>query len=258
MRCARICFLSVVVIAALFGRTVRAGGGEPHRGKASKEARKGLPVKEIEGVIREYLLRNPEVVEDALRRLQEKRQRAKAAATKRVIARRARDLFRDPESPVGGNPDGDVTLVEFFDYRCVHCRRIAPMMSKAEQGDPNLRIVYKEFPILGPGSSLASRAALASRRQGKYLVFHKALMRTKNPFTEEGILRTAAFVGIDTARLRKDMEAPDVLRTIRRNYALARALGIGGTPAFVVGDELIPGAVELETLRALIARSRSK
>ncbi len=124
-------------------------GGEPHRGKASKEARKGLPVKEIEGVIREYLLRNPEVVEDALRRLQEKRQRAKAAATKRVIARRARDLFRDPESPVGGNPDGDVTLVEFFDYRCVHCRRIAPMMSKAEQGDPNLRIVYKEFPHSG-------------------------------------------------------------------------------------------------------------
>ena len=178
-------------MAPLFGGGVRGGGGEPHRGKASKEARKGLPVKEIEGVIREYLLRNPEVVEDALRRLQEKRQRAKAAATKRVIARRARDLFRDPESPVGGNPDGDVTLVEFFDYRCVHCRRIAPMMSKAEQGDPNLRIVYKEFPILGPGSSLASRAALASRRQGKYLVFHKALMRTKNPFTEEGILRTA-------------------------------------------------------------------
>ena len=132
------------------------------------------------------------------------------------------------------------------------------MMIEAEQGDPNLRIVYKEFPILGPESSLASRAALASRRQGKYLVFHKALMRTKNPFTEEGILRTAASVGIDTARLRKDMEAPGAFRAIRRNYALARALGIDGTPAFVVGDELIPGAVDLEALKALIARSRSR
>ncbi len=258
MRYARICFISVAVIAALFSRTVRAGGGEPFRGKTLKEVRKGLPVKEIEGVIREYLLRNPEVVEEALRRLREKRRRAKAAAVKRVIARRARDLFRDPESPVGGNPDGDVTLVEFFDYRCVHCRRIAPMMIEAEQGDPNLRIVYKEFPILGPESSLASRAALASRRQGKYLVFHKALMRTKNPFTEEGILRTAASVGIDTARLRKDMEAPGAFRAIRRNYALARALGIDGTPAFVVGDELIPGAGDLEALKALIARSRSR
>ena len=234
------------------------GTGMLARAEEDRSQSKTRSVREIEEIVRDYLLRNPEVVENALRALQRKRREARADAVRRVIAVRSQELFHDPGSPVGGNPKGDVTLVEFFDYRCGHCRRTTGILKAIQERDPKLRVVYKEFPILGPGSLLAAKAALASRRQGKYLPFHKVLMKHTGPFSEEGILKAAESAGLDAERLKRDMEGPGIRTILERNRRLAGALGIDGTPSFVVGDELIPGAVGPEKFRDIIALARSR
>ena len=232
--------------------------GMQARAEEDRSQSKPRSVREIEGIVRDYLLRNPEVVEDALRALHRKRQETRAEAARRVIAERSQELFHDTGSPVGGNPKGDVTLVEFFDYRCGHCRRVTGTLKAIQERDPKLRVVYKEFPILGPGSVLAAKAALASRSQGKYLPFHNVLMKHAGPFSEEGILKAAESVGLDAERLKRDMEDPDIRTILERNRRLADALGITGTPVFVIGDELIPGAVGPEKFRELIALARTR
>jgi protein-disulfide isomerase len=165
-------------------------------------------------------------------------------------------LLRDPASPVGGNPQGDVTLVEFSDYNCPYCRRVAPVLAEAEAADPMLRIVYKEIPILGPDSVYAAKAALAADRQGKYMAFHRALMSAKGVAAEGLILAIAAKLGLDVARLKADVEDPAIQAAIDRNLALSRALRITGTPSFVVGSEIARGAIDLEAMQALIREAR--
>ena len=206
--------------------------------------------------VREYLLKNPEVIMEALQILQERQRAAEAEGLKRTIAERSDEILNDPAAPVGGNPAGDVTLVEFFDYNCPYCRRVAPTMAELEEADPDLRVVYKEFPILGPGSQFAARAALASRKQGKYVPFHNALMQASEQVTEETVMEIARTVGLDPEQLRADMQDPSIQAAIARNLQLADALGIDGTPSFVIGDRLVPGAVELSTLQGLVARAR--
>jgi protein-disulfide isomerase len=205
---------------------------------------------------REYLLRNPEVIMEALGILKERQRAAEAEGLKRTIAERGEEILNDPAAPVGGNPAGDVTLVEFFDYNCPYCRKVAPTVVELEQADPDLRLVYKEFPILGPGSQFAARAALASRRQGKYVPFHNALMQATEQVTGETVMEIAREVGLDTERLEQDMQDPAIQEAIGRNLQLANALGITGTPSFVIGQEVVPGAVDLRTLQGLIARTR--
>ena len=212
----------------------------------------------IERIIRDYLLRNPEVIREALQALENKQRAAEAERVKGVIAQRREEILRDPDSPVGGNPDGDATVVEFFDYRCGYCRAVAPTLATVAGEDPKLRIVYKEFPILGPPSLLAARAALASRGQGKYLAFHRALMGAEGDFTEARLLEVAASVGLDPTRLRKDMQDPKILATIQRNYALARSLGINATPSFVIGNEFVVGELNVLALKLRIAQARSR
>ncbi|HSE78157.1 MAG TPA: DsbA family protein [Alphaproteobacteria bacterium] len=213
-------------------------------------------VERIEQVIREYLLRNPEVIIEAVQGL-ERRQRADAQKQAQAqIAQRKDDLLNDPDSPVAGNPNGDVTLVEFFDYRCPYCKQVAPAIFQLIKEDKKLRLVLKEFPILGPESVAAARAALAARLQGKYLEMHHALMRMRGNFSLEAILKAAEESGIDGARLRIDMESDGVKKQIEKTYELGRALSINGTPAFVIGDRIIPGAVDIETLKTLIRQAR--
>src|SRR4029453_16210905 len=144
---------------------------------------------------------------------------------------------------------GDVTLVEFFDYNCPYCRKGAPPIVELEQSDRDLRLVYKEFPILGPGSQFAARAALASRKQRKYVRFHNALMQAKQQGTEETVIEIAHAVGLDTKRLKQDMQDPAIQDAITRNLQLANALGITGTPSFVIGERMVLGAVDLRTLQ---------
>jgi protein-disulfide isomerase len=206
--------------------------------------------------VRDYLLEHPEVIMEALQVLQERQRAAEAEQLRGTIEAHREELLNDPASPVGGNPEGDVTLVEFFDYNCAYCRSVAPIVAEIERTDPALRLVFREFPILGEGSEFAARAALAARKQGKYASLHHALMQAKERLTEEQVLETARSVGLDTERLQADMADPAIRAAIERNLALAGALGITGTPSFLIGNTLVPGAVDLGTLQGLVARAR--
>ncbi|SOD98063.1 DsbA family protein [Caenispirillum bisanense] len=211
---------------------------------------------QVRDIVRQYLIENPEVLVEAMQALEAKQQAAAEQAQQDALKTHAEQIFRDPGSPVFGNPDGDVTLVEFFDYQCGYCKAVHPSVLKAIGEDKGLRVVMKEFPILGPASVYASRAALASREQGKYEALHNALMSHDGKLDEATVDRIAGKVGLDMEKLKKDMAAPAVDDQIGVTMALARALGIRGTPAFVVGDTLLPGAVPLERLKQEIAKAR--
>jgi protein-disulfide isomerase len=226
--------------------------------QAAPMSSEAAEVDQFERRVREYLLRNPEVIMEALGILKERQRAAEAEGLKRTIAERSDEIRNDPAAPVGGNPAGDVTLVEFFDYNCPYCRKVAPTMVELEQSDRDLRLVYKEFPILGPGSQFAARAALASRKQRKYVPFHNALMQANQQVTEETVMDIARAIGLDTKRLEQDMQDPAIQDAIARNLQLANALGITGTPSFVIGDRMVPGAVDLRTLQGLIAEVRQQ
>jgi protein-disulfide isomerase len=212
---------------------------------------------EFEQRIRTYLIEHPEVLEEALNRLEAKQGEQAAAAGRAVLKDRAAEVFQDPASPVSGNPKGDVTLVEFFDYNCPYCRAMVSSLAQAEAADPRLRIVYKEFPILGAGSVFAAKAALAANKQGKYVAFHRALYQLRGPVDETKVLEVAANVGIDIQRMKADMQDAAIEGAIEKNVKLAEALRITGTPGFVVGDQISTGATDFDGLQALIAKGRS-
>ena len=224
--------------------------------RAEPAAAADLTVEQIEKIVREYLLREPKVVFDALQELQRQEAEATAARQTAAIAANQKKLLDDPLTPVGGNPDGDVTVVEFFDYRCTYCRRVVSSLRELLDEDDGLRVVFKDMPVLGPDSVRAARAALASRKQDGYVPFHFALMASDD-LSPAGIRATAKGVGLDPDRLEADMEAPEVSAVLEANYALAHELGIEGTPAFVIGDQLIPGAIEKARLEHLIDEARS-
>lgn len=210
----------------------------------------------IDERIKDYLMRHPEVIVEAVRGLQARQQVSRANDLKEIIKARSDQIFRDPEAPVVGNPNGDATIVEFFDYNCPYCRQVAPLLAQVMSEDSNLRLVYKEFPILGPNSELAARAALASVKQGKYAAFHEALFASHGPVTRDVVMEVAKTVGIDAARLEQDMQEPAIAQIIERNHQLAEELRITGTPSFVIGDHLQIGALDLDTIRALVERAR--
>lgn len=168
------------------------------------------------------------------------------------------ELFDDPHSPVDGNPHGDVTIVEFVDFNCGACRRMWPILSEVKKRDPALRIIYKDFPIRGPDSTLAARAALAAHSQGKYVEFHDALMTSRSQATQETIQEIAHTLRLDLPRLMADMEDAATTQQIERNLGLAKILGITGTPAFVIGKEVRSGLIDLPALESLIAQERMK
>ncbi len=210
----------------------------------------------VEQVIRDYLMNHPDFLIQVLREAQAKAKQDKEDSARQAIVEKRNELVADKSSPVGGNPDGDVTIVEFFDYRCPYCKQVEPSLEALLKDDPKIRIVYKEFPILGPASLYASRMALAAGKQGKYNAFHTAMMAVKGQITEETVRETAATAGVDVAKAQADMNAPDVEAVLRRNYKLAEALDIQGTPAFIIGDVLTPWAADIESLKKMIASAR--
>lgn len=210
----------------------------------------------VEAVIHDYFLKHPEFMVEVLRAAEAKIKQDKAADARQAIAAYRKDLLADATSPVGGNPNGDVTIVEFFDYRCPYCKQVEPALEALMKDDPKIRIIYKEFPVLGTESVYASRMALAAVKQDKYLEFHKAMMATKGQITEKVILQVAATAGIDIAKAKADMTAPGIKDILQRNYSLAEALDINGTPAFIIGDTLVPGATDIDGLKKLIADAR--
>ena len=210
----------------------------------------------VDQLIEQYIRSHPEVVEQSLQALEVKRQEEEKQRVTAALATRQNDLLHDPSSPVSGNPKGDVTVVEFFDYRCGYCKRVAGAVTQLQKDDARVRVIYKDFPILGEASELAAKAALASNAQGKHQVFHEALLASKGELTKDTILAVAGDVGLDAKRLETEMANPEWQTAIDRNRALAKDLGISGTPGFIVGPELVPGALDLKGLKELITKAR--
>ena len=212
--------------------------------------------KAIEGVVRDYLMKNPEVILDAIEALQQREKTAEAERARKALADNKAALFQNPADPAIGNALGDVTVVEFFDYQCGYCKAVMADTLRLVKEDPKLRFVFKEFPILGPASVVAARAALAAKAQGKYLEVHNALMGHRGQLDEDTIYRLAKSAGADVEKLKKDMDSPEVMKVIATNQQLAEQLGIRGTPGFVIGDALVPGAIKLDEMKRLVEAAR--
>lgn len=208
-------------------------------------------------IVREYLLENPQIMIEVFDKLEAQQAAAEKLAAEAAIARNSDGLFNDGYSYVHGNPDGDVTVVEFFDYKCGYCKRAVKDVLAAVEEDPNIRLVYKEFPILSEQSEIAARAAMAAISQNKYMEMHLALMATSGDLDEDRIMRIADDVGLDTDRLKQDMKAPGIQAAIDRNHQIAREIGIEGTPAFIIGSQLVPGAVGKARLLEVVEQERT-
>jgi protein-disulfide isomerase len=219
------------------------------------------PNSALEQTIHDYILAHPEVLVESLKLAKQKQQERFAAVIKSRIVAFRKELLEDPSAPVLGNPKGDVTLVEFFDYRCPYCRQVEPWVQTLIKEDPGVRVVQKQFPILGPASVYAAHVALAALKQGKHAAFHDALMAKEGKIDERDIhedliLQAAESVGLDIDRMKADMKSPDVEAEIQGSIQVARSLGLTGTPAFIIGTELVPGATDLQTLRSMVDDTR--
>ncbi|WP_306118021.1 MULTISPECIES: DsbA family protein [unclassified Roseitalea] len=214
---------------------------------------------EIGEIVRQYLLANPEVMLDVQRALEDQQAAQELERRKQVIAAAGEELFRNPSDPVLGNPAGDVTVVEFFDYNCGFCRRAMADMDALIESDPGVRFVLKEFPILGQDSQAAHRVAMAFHRvmPESYGVFHERLMNTQERANEQNAMAIALDLGADEAALRSEMDHPAIAASIESTYRLAEALGISGTPSYVIGNELVPGAMGESVLRDSVHKART-
>ena len=211
----------------------------------------------VKELVLEAIRDNPGIVLEAIQMIEKREKTAKAFEVKQVLTSNRDALERDPNAPVFGNPEGDVTVVEFFDYNCPYCRRVKPHMEALLAADKNVRVVYRELPILGEGSVFAARAALASREQGKYDEFHWAMMELKGRVEESNVMQAAEKLGIDTAQLRRDMESPKINEHIETSMRLARSLGFNGTPSFVIGEALAPGLIEADQMIEMVNQARA-
>lgn len=213
-----------------------------------------------EAIIREYILRNPAIVLEAIRILQAREQAAADERAIHAVAANSAVLRHDPATPVGGNPDGDVTIVEFFDYACPYCRNAHPMLAQLVEDDPNIRIVYKEFPVLGEASVSAARVGITVHllAPDRYLAYHAAMFRTRGRLSLQTAIQTATEVGVDRTRLLEVVESDEVGQLINKNVQLAQAIGVKGTPGFLIGDAVVPGLIQVEQFKQLIAQAREK
>ncbi len=223
--------------------------------------------KAIEKITHDYLVSHPKILIEMATALQKEQQAQWQETAKKVIPQTAKGLFNSKESPVAGNPKGDVTMVEFFDFECPHCKELAPQVANLMNTDKNLKVIFKPLPIFGGMSVFAAKAGLAAAKQGKYLAFHDALMAVQtDPLTQDIVLKVAQQVGLNISQLQTDMKNPALDVELKQNEKLARDLKLTGTPAFIMakveGDKienpiLIPGAVPENILSQAIAQVRS-
>lgn len=215
---------------------------------------------EIDARVRAYILENPEILLEAMQILEQRQQVAQVAADKALVAGMGDRLFNDGFSFVGGDPNGDVTFVEFLDYRCGYCKKAHSGVQALIAGDRNIRLIIKELPILGDESVFAARAAMAAKMQGDdlYEAYSDALMRHRGDLDSNAVIRIARGLGIDADRMVNDMKSNEITEQIDQTRALARQMDIRGTPAFVIGGEIVRGYVPYDTLRQLVSKARSE
>jgi protein-disulfide isomerase len=214
----------------------------------------------IEGIVKDYLMAHPEVLQDAMAALDKRQQEADAEKARTSIKDNNATLFNSPHQVVLGNPQGTTTMVEFFDYNCGYCKRALPDMMTLLKTDPNIKFVLKEFPVLGEGSVDAAHVAVAARMQDptgkKYIEFHQKLLGGRGPADKARALAVAKEVGFDMTRLEKDLTSDEVKTTIDEDMKLADALGVNGTPSYVIGGDLVVGAVGLDALKEKLAAAQ--
>lgn len=215
---------------------------------------------EIDAMIRAYILENPEVLVEAMQVLEERHQAQTSSADRDKIAASHDAIYNDGFSHVVGDPAADVTVVEFLDYRCPYCKRAHESVKTLLEADANVRVIVKEFPILGPESTFASRVAMAALMQGDalYEKLNNALMEHKGELDEKTVFTLARTAGADIDRLRADMQSPEIAENIRRTYALARELEINGTPGFIIGDQILRGYAPYEQLHEMVESARGE
>jgi protein-disulfide isomerase len=242
----RLRFLLILLFAALLV-------GTAHAAEFSKSQRQ-----EMEGIIKDYLLGHPELLQEMSQLLEQKQKLVEEEQRKSVLTSQADLIFRNKGDHVAGNPNGTVTMVEFFDYNCGWCKKGFPEVVSLIDADKDLRLVLKEFPIFGEDSEYAARAALASERQGKYWKLHVAMFSHGGKITKAVVDEIATAQALDMAKLKKDMEDPAIAQTILQNRDLAQALAINGTPAFVIDDKIVPGYLPGPELAAAIGEIRAR
>ena len=210
----------------------------------------------IEFILHDYYLNHTDAFIEAICKAQSTIRAGGDLSARVTVVQKHNELMADARDPVAGNPQGDVTVVEFFDYRCPYCKRSQPDITALINDDPHVRIVYKDLPVLGQDSVFAARAALAAARQGGYQRLHDAMLEAPGQLTNETVITLAQAQGLDKDRLLQDMASPEVAANLARNSELAHALGINGTPSFVVGELVVPGAIEPSGLRKLVTAQR--
>ena len=215
---------------------------------------------DIETIVRNYLIAHPEVLEEAMTELSKRQAAAEAAKHEAGVANHSEAIFNSPRNVTLGNKDGDVTFVEFFDYNCGYCKRAMADMMELMKADPKLKVVPKEFPVLSAGSVEAAQVGVAVRMQDptgkKYLDFHQKLLGGRGAADKARALQAAKEAGLDTARIEKDIASPEVRATIEENFKLAEAMGMNGTPSYVIGKQIVIGAVGVEGLKEKIGMAR--
>lgn len=233
---------------------------------ASSSSMSDTQKKDIEKVVHDYLLSNPEVLLEASQALQQKQQQNMQQQAASAIQEQAPQLFQGDLTSVG-NKKGNVTVVEFFDYQCIHCKKMSPTMESLVKKDANLRVIYKEFPIFGKSSETASRVALAAGMQGKYMAMHEALLKMDKRLDDKVVMDAAKSLGLDMTKLKKDMQSKEVTAILDGNRQLAEKLHLMGTPAFIIaatpegkfktGSEpsFVPGAASEESLQEMIKKA---
>ncbi len=244
-------FLAPAAVAlALFGAPTLASA------QSFNDAQRG----EIQNIMKDYLLAHPEVLEEVSAELTKRQAAAEAEKHAAAVAANASLIFNSPRGVTIGNKDGDVTFVEFFDYNCGYCKRAMGDMIEMMKDDPKLKVVLKEFPVLGPGSVEAAQVAVAARIQDptgkKYLDFHQKLLGGRGQADKARAMAAAKDAGYDMARIEKDFNSPEVRATIEENFKLAESMGMNGTPSYVIGKQVVVGAVGIDALKEKVSNAR--
>jgi protein-disulfide isomerase len=251
-------FVPSLAVVASLALAITPAAVQPAYAQDFSTAQRG----EIEKIIKEYLIKHPEVLQEAMAELEKKQQVAEAEKARSAIRDHSAAIFNSPLQVTLGNPQGDVTFVEFFDYNCGYCKRALTDMVTLMDKDPKLKVVLKEFPVLGPGSVEAAKVAVAVRMQDKtgkkYLEFHQKLLMGRGQADKARAMAVAKEVGLDMARMEKDLKSEEVTNTINESMKLAEALGMNGTPSYVIGKDVVVGAVGLEALGKKIEAARTQ
>jgi len=228
----------------------------PARAQSFNDAQRG----EIERIVKDYLVAHPEVLQEAMSEFEKRQNAAELAKQVAGVSQHKEILFNSSHQVTLGNPKGDVTMVEFFDYNCGYCKRALGDMLALIKADPNLKVVLKEYPVLGPGSLEAAQVAVAARMQDKtgkkYLDFHQRLLGARGPADKAHALAAAKDAGFDMARIEKDLASDEVRETLKETLKVADAIGLNGTPSYIIGSDVVVGAQGYDVLKEKVDAAR--